>query len=268
MARAAAAVGQARRRHPRPCAGERGRRRPWRRSAPRSSSFPRSGSCRGSTPPRSTDAVEALHTLRARLPHEPERRPPPVRGDGRRRPRRPGAGERDRRRDRPRDRGRAARARRDRRRRPGALRRRGAGRGPRGSSTSRASPRWSRARPRPATCSRTPFASAAPAVDVVALYETVAEDPRSGRGRGRPRGGLRDLHLVLDGAQLRRGGRRRARARSARRLDRAGHQRDRPRSRARGRTSRPSATTPRGSSRRWWPTRGPRRWLVPVPISH
>ena len=45
-------------------------------------------------------------------------------------------------------------------------------------------------------------------VDVVALYETVREDPRPERDRGRQGGRLRHLHLLLDGAQLPRGGRR------------------------------------------------------------
>ena len=77
--------------------------------------------------------------LRARLPDQPERRPPAVRGDGRRRAATP-ARSPTRRSPRSARAPRAAlrRARRDRRRRPRALRRRGAGRGARARSTSAA----------------------------------------------------------------------------------------------------------------------------------
>ena len=59
-------------------------------------------------------------------------------------------------------------------------------------------------------------------VDVVALYETVAEDPDPAALEAARRGRLRHLHLVVDGAQLHRRGRRpasraaRASSRSAR----------------------------------------------------
>ena len=59
-------------------------------------------------------------------------------------------------------------------------------------------------------------------VDVVALYETVAEDPDPDALEAARRGRLRDVHLVVDRAQLRRRGRRptsrraRASSRSAR----------------------------------------------------
>ena len=65
-------------------------------------------------------------------------------------------------------------------------------------------------------------------VDVLALYETVAEPLSAARARGRARGRLHHLHLLLDRALLPRGGRRRRRplARDADRLDRPGHERD------------------------------------------
>ena len=237
------------RRHPGPGAGERARGPAARPRAPRWSSCRRSGSCRGSTPTRCRRRSRPA-LLRARLPDEPERRPAPVRGDGEAGPRRAGPRERDRRGDRARHRRGAPRARHHRRRRAGALRRRGPGRGARRRRRSQGKPvlvaRAAEARDVLPEALRGRGAE----VDVVALYETVAEPPDAAAVEARPGRRLRHLHLLLDRAQLRRGARRPASRRRPRRLDRPGDQRGRPRGRARGRTSRLSATTSTAWSRR------------------
>ena len=172
---------------PRPCAA----------SAPRWSSCRRSGSSRGSTATRCARGG-GVGRLRPRLPDQPQRRPPPLRGDGSGRTRRAGAGRRHRRGDRPGHRAGAGRARH---------------RSPT-SSRSASSPRgWSRRwRTSRSQAHRVLVARAAEArdvlpdalrergaeVDVVALYETVREAARRGGGRGRPGRRLRHLHLLLD----------------------------------------------------------------------
>ena len=88
LARAAPPSRPQRRRHPRPSPGERPGRRACAAWAPRSSSCRRSGSCPGSTPSEVRDAVERPAHLRARLPDQPQRRQAAVRGDGRGGPRR------------------------------------------------------------------------------------------------------------------------------------------------------------------------------------
>ena len=120
--------------------------------------------------------------------------------------------------------------------------------------------RSSRARARPATSSPTRCASAGAEVDVLALYETVAE-PLDDEQRAAALGGrLRDVHLVVDRALLPRGGRRRRGPLGPPRLDRAGDERRRCASTDSSRTSRRAATTWTGSSRRWSPTRPAARW--------
>ena len=68
-------------------------------------------------------------------------------------------------------------------------------------------------------------------VDVVALYETVREQPGAEAVEAAAGRRLRHLHLLLDRAQPDRGARRPLPDRRPRRLDRPGHQRDRPRRR-------------------------------------
>ena len=149
-----------------------------------------------------------------------------------------------------------ARARRDRRHRPRALRRRGAGRGARRRRRARTRPCWSPAPPRRATCSPTRCASAAREVDVVAVYETVREQPDPGGDRGgrrrpttSPSPRRRRSRNLLDAVGDR------FPRRGADRLDRPGHQRRPPAKPASRSTSRPSATTRRAWSRRCSPTR-------------
>ena len=91
-------------------------------------------------------------------------------------------------------------------------------------------------------------------VDVVALYETVREEPDAGGDRGRAGGRLRHLHLVLDRPQPDRGARR-ALPDAARGSSRSARSPARPRARPASRsTSRPTATTSTASSPRCSPT--------------
>ena len=85
-------------------------------------------------------------------------------------------------------------------------------------------------------------------VDVVALYETVRERPEPGAVEAAADGRLRHLHLLLDGPQPARRGRRRVPPRCSGRLDRPDHQRHRPRARARG-SGRGRAPRRRGAGR-------------------
>ena len=71
-------------------------------------------------------------------------------------------------------------------------------------------------------------------VDIVALYETVREEPSRRGGRGRPERRLRHLHLLLDRPQPDRGARRPLPQRRPHSLDRPRNQRGRPRRRPRG----------------------------------
>ena len=101
-------------------------------------------------------------------------------------------------------------------------------------------------------------------VDVVALYETVREQPERGGDRGRPGRRLRHLHLLLDRDQPGRGARRPLPRRRPRRLDRPDHQRGRPRGRpARRRRSR--APRHRRPARRPAGRRGRYLTLFPIP---
>ena len=229
-------------------------RRPCARSAPRWSSCRRSGSSRGSTTDEVRDAVADLHTYALVCLTSPNGVAAAVRGDGRRRaatparsptPRVAAIG--------PGTAAALARARRDRRRRPGALRRRGAGRGARRGR--RRGPPGAR-RPRRRGARRAPRRArrARRRGRRRGALRDRARGPRPGGGRGGAGGRLRHLHLVLDRPQPARGGRRPLPALGPGRLDRPGDQRDRARARARGRTSRPSATTSTGWSRRCSPT--------------
>ena len=96
-------------------------------------------------------------------------------------------------------------------------------------------------------------------VDVVALYETVREEPDPEARRGRPDRRLRHLHLVLDRPQPDRGARRPLPCRCPGRLDRPDHQRGgarrRPRGRGRGRAPRrrrPARGAPRRRAMSRW----------------
>ena len=123
--------------------------------------------------------------------------------------------------DRPRHGAHAGRARAARGHRARALGRRVARAGAR--RRARRSARSSRARRRRATCSPTRCAQRGAEVDVLALYETVAEPLSPQRSRHARDGRLHHLHLLLDRALLpRRGRRRRCRplAADAHRLDR------------------------------------------------
>ena len=71
-------------------------------------------------------------------------------------------------------------------------------------------------------------------VDVVAAVRDGARGPATRGRRGGAGRRLRHLHLLVDGPQPARRGRRPLPPRGARRLDRPGHQRDRPRARPRG----------------------------------
>ena len=176
LARAPPAARPPRRRHPRPRPGQRPRRDPAR---PR-----RRGGRAAGDPDRAADRERRRsggggrdRRLRADLPDQPQRRPPALRGARRGRPRRPRA----RRRHRGRDRARAPRG-----RWPSTG-------SPPTSSPSASSPRrWSRRSPRSRSRARRVLvARAAEArdvlpdalrergaeVDVVALYETVREQP-------------------------------------------------------------------------------------------
>ena len=198
--------------------------------------------------PRSRRCVDDAALLRARLPDQPERRPSccsrrwpsaastPARSPTRRSPRSaPGTA-----------RG-AARARRDRRHRPAALVAEAlveALRGGRGRAGGRC---WSPAPPRPATCSPTRCASAAPRSTSSPLYETVREDAERGaRSRRRatpttsPSPPPRPCATSLEARRRPLPGRRPGR------LDRPGDQRRPPASSGSRSTSRPSATTPTG----------------------
>ena len=236
LARAPPAARPPRRRHPRPRPGERPRRdaaRPRRRGGRAAGDQDRAAPRRRR---RCARAVAAIGDYDADLPDQPQRRAAALRGAARRRPRRPGARRRDASpRSGPGTAARAGRARHRRRRRPRALRRRGAGRGAGARSRSRAAgvlvARAADARDVLPDGSRERGAE----VDVVALYETVREQPDAGGGRGRPGRRLRHLHLLLDRPQPDRGARRALPARRPRRLDRPGDQRGGARGRPRGR---------------------------------
>ena len=215
LARASAAARPPRRRHPRPSPGQRARRRPCAALGAEVVELP----AIRIEPRLESEEVRAAvgrdRRLLADLPDQPQRRAAALRGAGRSRARRARAGRGDRRRDRPRHRAGAGRARDRRRRRPRALRRRGPGRG-----AGRDRGRGQRVLVARAADARDVLPEAlrerGAEVDVVALYETVREQPERRGGRGRPRGRLRHLHLVLDRAQPERGARRRASRRGAR----------------------------------------------------
>ena len=226
--------GRTRRRHAGAGAGQRAGRAAARRSAPRWSRRRRSGSSRARSTGEIADAVGAIGDYALVLPHQPQRRRAAVRRAGRRpaATRAPWPG---------RPSPRSARA------PPRALRARGIARR-RGARSGRSPSRWSRRSPTSrSTGRRVLVARAAEArdvlpdalrergaeVDVVALYDTVAEplDERPARPAGRRR--LRDLHLQLDRALPARRARRADAlpAGAPRRLDRPDHERDRARAR-------------------------------------
>ena len=169
------------------------------------------------------------------LPDQPQRRPPALRGDGSRRPRRAGAGRRHRRRDRPRHRARAGRA-----------RHRSPTSSPSASSPRRWSRRWrtSRSRapassspapPRPATSSPTPCASAAPRSTSSPSTRPSASSPDAEAIEAAQSADYVTFTSSSTVTQPDRGARRPLPQRRPHRLDRPGHQRGRPRRRPRGR---------------------------------
>ena len=153
----------------------------------------------------------------------------------------------------------ARRARRDRRHRPRALRRRGAGRGARRGRRQRAARCSSPAPPRRATCSPRRSPSAAPRSTSSRSTRPCARQPEPRRVEAAQ---TADYVTFTSSSTVRNlleavGDRfpRSARVVSIGPVT----SRDRPRARARGRTSRPSATTSTGWSRRCSPTRRPLR---------
>ena len=129
LARAAAPARQEGRGHPGPRPGERARGAPARASVRSPSSFRRSGSSRGSTPRRSRQAIESLHTYALVCITSPNGARAALRGDGgRRAATRARSPTRASRRSAPAPGG-ARGGRNPRRHRARALRRRGAGRG-------------------------------------------------------------------------------------------------------------------------------------------
>ena len=253
-------------RAPRPAAS----RRRCARSAPRSSSCRRSGSCRGSTRPRCATRSQAIHTYALVCLTSPNGVEAAVRGDRRGGPRRARARQRDGRRDRPRHRGGARRAR---------------DRAPTSCRSARSPRRWSRrcadveVAGRPVLVARAAEArdvlpdalrERGAKVDVVAALRDGRRGARPGGDRGRAGRRLRHLHLLLDGAQPGRGGRRRLPGARPGRLDRPGDQRRRARGRARGRR-RGRAPRPRrpgrGAARGRWPRAAARSRAVARPIT-